>query len=266
MKRVQRIILLKDLGMGTCGAEDRDHECFEICDELFRGRAQRDCEDLRVSEVLDLDEFHRDLQLGELDVDTERFHDLLAISPRSFAKIVKSQEDETYVKRLLQNIADDDYFAEAILDEDKDFKLMDIILEKAKRSETFNNQVYGNFYAMISGLIDDPDDDQKERTLLHLSLENEVAKELIFDYLKEKSENDYQMWQAICQAALQIPLEDRYELLDSEVFEEYFEDLSYEFFHKDLDDIIDASFKERGDEGYWLESICLSSRPPQNEL
>ena len=211
----------------VCEDEDRDHECKDMCKEIYGRRGDReDCEELTVSQIEVIFELWEILEepdeddLGEID--SEDFDVYLNISISSLDDLVKDWNSRE-AKEFLYWLINDPDSARVFEKEDDDYDTFSRILKEI-RSFNESTETHVPFIQKI-------EDDK----LIEVAIDsgNDEILEWFMDYIEDKNRdcND----NPVSKNCFKV-----YCTIGEDIDEDYMEDwLSYEVFESYIEDIID---------------------------
>ena len=210
-----------------CEDEDRDHECRDMCKDIYGRRGDReDCEELTVAQVevlFDLWEILEEPDEDELDgVDPEDFDVYLNISIASLDDLVDDWNSRES-REFLYWLVNDEDAAKVFEKEDDDYRTFTSILKEIK-SFNANSETWKPFLEKI-------EDDR----LIEVAIDsgNEGVIEWFMDYIED--ENTACNNETVSQNCFEV-----YCKIGDGIDEDFMEDwLGYEVFESYIDDIID---------------------------
>ena len=127
-----------------CEDEDSDHECKEMCSEIYDRRGdKKDCEELTTVQIeilYDLYELLEDPDEDNLqEIDPEDFDVYLNVSIASLEDLIDDEWNEREVKEFLYWMINDEEFTEIFKKEDDDYRTLTELLRKITRFDYSEN-------------------------------------------------------------------------------------------------------------------------------
>jgi len=256
-----------------CEKEDRNHECREICDDIYsRRNDQSDCEKLTVLQIEKLETLHELLEnpndddlasvdVGDLDV-------YLNISTAPFDKLI-GKYSRGEAKEVMFWVVTNTGIARVIEKEEDDFDVLDKLL---KELVSFS---YDNIHEAFITKIDGGD------RLMEVAIEEGVEDTIdwFVNYINEKNrhcedeEVSEDCFEVYCKIGNGIDDEQEDDWLDIEDFEDYINDIIEDGInksgtdsgsdywgatnnkHEDVDDIND-----------WVDDLCKVTAGSSSDL
>lgn len=155
---------------GSCEGEE---SCEEICDDIFSSRAdRRKCYELPEDLVSEFETLLEATEDGDTDeIDPEILNCLLDIDEREFAKAIKKMS-RGEAEDFLAAVAEEDYLAQVLEEEDDEAVILRQLLSKTSRSE--------NLIAQLENEIED------RKSFFYLAAEsNEYAWDWLDKYVDD---------------------------------------------------------------------------------
>ncbi|MDE0091923.1 MAG: hypothetical protein OXN83_01395, partial [Oligoflexia bacterium] len=164
-----------------CEDEDRDHECRDLCKEIY-GRVgdRKDCEELTVTQIEKLFELFELLEKPDEDdldgVDPEDFDVYLNVSIASLDDLIDDEWNSRESREFLYWLVNNEDTAAVFEKEDDDYKALTGVLKNIKNFNT--DSIYEPFTTKI-------EDDK----LMEVAIDsgNEMIIEWFMNYIEEKN-------------------------------------------------------------------------------
>lgn len=247
------------LGGNECEDEDRNHDCKDICKDIYnRGDDRDDCEKLTVRQVEALEELHELLEDPDDDdlaeVDKDDFDLYLNVSIDPFDRLVGKYSSREAKEVMLWVIEDEDV-AEIFEDEDDEYKTLEALLKRIgdDRDKPFTAKLDG-----------------KDR-IMEVALDSsEFIVEWFMDFIQENTacngnnvdETDKQCFEVYCQIADVMDEDYQYAWLDDfGSFEGYIDDVIEEGTNSSASNPYvwgpNNEYEDSGDlDESWVDALC----------
>ena len=210
----------------VCEEEDRDHECKNLCKEMY-GRVgdRKDCEKLTVTQIVALFDLYELLEEPDeddlVDVEVEDFDVYLNVSIASLEDLIDDEWTSRESKEFLYWLINNEEIALVFEKEDDDYKTLTALLKKI---DNFNSDdIWEPFTTKI-------EDDK----LMAVAIDsgNEMVVEWFMDYIEDK--NNECRNEMVSLGCFEV-----YCKIGDGIDEDFMEDwLSYGDFESYIDDII----------------------------
>ena len=211
-----------------CEDEDRDHDCRDQCKDIYSGRDRKDCEELAVTQIENLHDLHEKLledpdDRSLAEVDTNDWDVYLNISIKPLDKLISKYSTRETKEFLLWLIREED-IAQKFIKEDDDYRSFKELLENLASAGDTNDNIYKYFIANVDG----------SDTLMEVAAtdgDEEIIIKWFLDFINEENddcerdETSDDCWEIYCKIGDEMDEDSRIELLSSEEFEDYVEDI-----------------------------------------
>ena len=248
-----------------CSSEQRRHECYESCDEIYSSRRdQKDCEELTVRQIEKLKELSnlledaRESDLASIEPDIFELH--LSFSIRALDDLIdgfQRRNQASKAENIMIWLVSNENMAEIFEDVDRDYKTLNKLLNVI---EPFQSD---KIYIPFSKLVDSSD------TLMDIIAKERDSTDFVLkwvmDFIEESpscsdtiSESCFEVY---CKIGSVMNKDDVYRLLDKDVFERYIDNILEDTINssnwdppngkaaEDLEDVDDLNDN-------WVEILC----------
>ena len=211
----------------VCEEEDRDHECKDLCKEIY-GRVgdRKDCEELTVSQIETLFDLYELLESPDEDdldeIDPEDFDVYLNVSIASLDDLVDDEWNNRESREFLYWLINNEDAASVFEKEDDDYDTLTAVLKNIKNFS--GDSIYEPFTTKI-----------ESDKLMEVAIDsgNEMIVEWFMDYIEDKN-NDCNR-ETVSLACFEV-----YCKIGDGIDEDFMEDwLGYGSFESYIEDIID---------------------------
>ena len=259
----------------TCEDEDRDHDCRDICKDIYKLRKDRsDCEELSIAQIERLEELHEWLEDPDEDdlegIDFNDFDVYLNISIDPLDRLIPKYSKNEVRDFLIWIITNAD-FAEILEKEEDDYTTLGHLLKELNGGSSITDaNMHEVFLAKLDG-------NEKLMEVLIQSGED-TTMDWFLDYINEKHDDceddteDEDCFAVYCKIGNGISRDDRDDWLAFENFEKYIEDIiesgvnaddSTEPYHWGGNNNL---FEDIGDIDDWVEDLCENTTGSGNDL
>ncbi|MCY4322009.1 MAG: hypothetical protein OXC37_06390, partial [Bdellovibrionaceae bacterium] len=232
-------------GGDSCEDEDRDHECYDLCKEMYKITDDRkECEELTPDNVdaiyIVWEELKRARINGLEDIDLEHFDWFINVSIAGFDYLIRDYK-KSDAQDVLQWIAEDEEVAEIMRDEDDDFETLEELLSVLDTRFDFNT-------------VQDPFTEYIDRkTLFEYAIftGNSTAMDYFMDYFLQthrscrSNSSSVPCLTVVCEIGVAIDPRDREGLFDSDIFDDFIADI--------IDDRVNGTELADGDGEKWIK-------------